>query len=707
MKKLFCIIIGLIVLYMNGNAQIIEDTITLSTIEVKDSILKKMPFVAVTIPQKQFSAEATRDVGDLMRSIPNVSGVRKGGASIDPVIRGFKFSQINTVLDGGVKVENGCPNRMDPVSSRIEAEDIEKIEIVKGPFALKYGSALGGVINLVSKKPHPYEKFEIHADALYGFETNWNGQKEHVSVYGGNQKVYFLLAGGSRNYGCYESGNSDGHDTTYNSSFRKYNYVAKVGYSPKKNQNILLSYNEVHGRDVLYPALPMDEKSDDTRMMALDYNATDLSPLIKSLDAKVYYSDVDHVMDNSNRSTWGKMQMVSVVDAVNIGSRVEAGLQIKNHKLFAGLDYEDIYKDGTRTKSMKMMMDTVVYISSSKSNLWNKSRIQNTGFFVEYKALFSSWELDASVRLDNNMACSEDSLKIVKEDVVYFDNDGSHHFNVSFNFGLTKNFMDRFSVSLALARGTRSPNLLERYIKLMPVGYDNFDYLGNPQLKPETNNEADLTFKYSDEIAGAFYLNGFYSYVQNYISGVLRPSSVVMPQTAGSLGVKQFVNEASVSFTGVEFGYASPENYKLGVSAVAAFTYGYIPNVKKYIVSGTNVTGDTMLKNDALSEIPPLEATMNIYYKFLKGKLIPKISVRTVADQHHVSEAYYEAETPGFALLNFSVKADLTKNISLSGGVHNIFDRSYYEHLNRKILGTQGKLYEPGRVFFVNVKVKI
>jgi len=703
MKRPSLLLLGLIIFSASAHAQINKDTIKLSSVEVRDSILKKIPYITTTIQKDQIDGEAIRDVGEYLRNIPGVSGVRKGGVAVDPVIRGFKFSQLNVILDHGVKVENGCPNRMDPVSSHVEAEDIENIEVIKGPFMLRYGPALGGVINLVSERPHPYEKFEIHADALYGFETNWNGQKEHVSVYGGNKKIYFLLTGGYRDYGNYQSGNSDGHDTTFNSSFRKYNYGAKLGYSPKKNHSILLSYNEIHGRNVLYPALPMDEKSDDTRMISLDYHAVNLSGIIKSLDAKIYYSDVDHEMDNSHRSNWSSRQMVSVVDALNIGGRAELGMQVKKHKIFVGIDYENIYKDGARTMTMLMMGTTTTKVT----NLWKDARIQNIGLFAEYKTLFSSFEFDAALRLDYNNAHSEDTLKLVKNDVEYFNDVSTQFLNFSISLGVTKQITEGFYISLALGRATRSPNMLERFIKLMPVGYDNFDYLGDPQLKPEKNNEVDLTFKYSHEKIGNFYLNGFYSYVQDYISGVMLPASVVMPQTAGSLGVKQFVNVKSVGFAGMEFGYTSPEQYKLGGSVVAAYTYGYTPTVTKYIIGGSGVAGDTVLKNDALSEIPPFETTVSIFYKFFKGKLVPKISTRIVADQRHTSEAFYEPYTPGFALLNFSVKYNIIKYVSVSGGINNIFDRSYYEHLNRKIIGTTGKLYEPGRVFYVTLNVKI
>jgi iron complex outermembrane recepter protein len=399
--------------------------------------------------------------------------------------------------------------------------------------------------------------------------------------------------------------------------------------------------------------------------------------------------------------------MVSVVDALNMGGRAEMGLQIKKHKIFVGLDYEDISKDGGRTMQMLMMGTTTV----KKSNLWNKAKTQNLGLFAEYKTFFSSWELDAALRFDYNMAFSEDTLKLVKNEVAYFDDISSNYFNFSISAGITKEITDGLYISLALGRGTRSPNMLERYIKLMSVGYDKFDYLGNPQLKPEINNEADLTIKYSNEKAGNIYLNGFYSYVQDYIGSVLVPPSVVLPQTTGASGVKQFVNIKSVGFTGVEFGYTTSEKYKWGGSVVAAYTYAYVPSTTKYLMTGNSVTGDTVLKNDALSEIPPLETTVTFFYKFLKGKLVPKISTRIVADQRHTSEASYEPYSPGFALLNFSVKYNIIKYVSVAVGVNNIFDRAYYEHLNRNIVGTpvgtKIRLYEPGRVFYFNVNVKI
>lgn len=684
-------------------AQHLNDTIVLGGVEITDTLTKRTHFVTAQVSKELMQSLPTRDVGDFLRSIPNVAGIRKGGASVDPVVRGFKFSQLNVVMDGGMKIENGCPNRMDPVTAHVEIDELSQINVVKGPYLLTYGPALGGVINLQTEDPHPYSKFEIHANAMLGYEFNWDGAKEYFSLQGGNNKIYFRASGGYRKYGDYTSGNSEGGAIEYNTSFRKYNYGAKVGYTITPKQSILLSYSEAHGRDVMFPALTMDEKSDDTRMMSADYSAKNMSEVIKSLDVKIYQTDVSHLMDNSNRETWASKQMVADVNAVNTGGKATMGLKFGKHQVTGGLDFENIYKDGGRTMTMLMMGTT----STKKFNLWNKAVIQNGGLFAGYNAGYGKFVVDAALRVDFNKSDSEDTLKLIKNGIEYFNETASRFVNLSANLGLTRKVTEKLSVSLALGRGTRSPNMLERYIKLLSVGYDNYDYLGNPQLKPETNNEVDLTVKYNDEHVGKVYVNGFYSYVKDYISAVMLPSSVVMPATVGAPGVKQFVNVDRATFTGFEMGYTSPQAHKLGVSVIAAMTYGRIPEVTKYIINSGKVTGDTVLKNDALPEIPPFETTLSVNYRLLKGKLIPKVSYRMVAAQHHVSEAFYEPETPGYSLLNFSVAYTVTKNININAGVNNIFDVSYYEHLNRKIIGSTEKLYEPGRMFFVNLNLSI
>ena len=73
-------------------SQEIKDTIKLKSIEIIENTLKKQSFVINNISKIQIQSANIRDVGDFLRTVPNVSGVRKGGTAVDPVIRGFKYS---------------------------------------------------------------------------------------------------------------------------------------------------------------------------------------------------------------------------------------------------------------------------------------------------------------------------------------------------------------------------------------------------------------------------------------------------------------------------------------------------------------------------------------------------------------------------------------------------------------------------------------
>src|SRR5690606_37846686 len=127
-----------------------------------------------------------------------------------------------------------------------------------------------------------------------------------------------------------------------------------------------------------------------------------------------------------------------------------------------------------------------------------------------------------------------------------------------------------------------------------------------------------------------------------------------------------------VTNKGFEFGYRSPTKYKLGGDIVAAYTYGVLPQTTKHIVSEGEIVDAVELKDDALPEIPPFEATVNFHYKMLKETVIPRLTLRMVAAQNHISDAFYETRTAGFWVMNFSVRGKLTRVAAINAGISNI-----------------------------------
>ena len=81
-----------------------------------------------------------KNVADLFNSINGFSVIKRGNYAIDPSFRASQYEQLNIQYDGGTKAMHACPNRMDPITTHIIPEEITKIEIIKGPYTVRYGA---------------------------------------------------------------------------------------------------------------------------------------------------------------------------------------------------------------------------------------------------------------------------------------------------------------------------------------------------------------------------------------------------------------------------------------------------------------------------------------------------------------------------------------------------------------------------------------
>ncbi|MCO6476044.1 MAG: TonB-dependent receptor, partial [Phaeodactylibacter sp.] len=64
-----------------------------------------------------------------------------------------------------------------------------------------------------------------------------------------------------------------------------------------------------------------------------------------------------------------------------------------------------------------------------------------------------------------------------------------------------------------------------------------------------------------------------------------------------------------------------------------------------------------------------------------------------------VAASFDESRTPGFSVFDVQGHVEPIRGLSVGAAVLNIFDRNYYEHLNRgyRNMPEQGLIYEPGR----------
>jgi len=674
-------------------------SVTLNEVVIKSKSLSRTSFSVDTISSRNINNSSFADVGSALKTIPNVSTVKKGVIGLDPVVRGFKYSQINVLLNGSIKVEGGCPNRMDPAASHVDVYDIKKIELFKGTNAIKYGPAFGGTINLVTWKPAFYQKYKTDIEGFVGIQSNGPGFHSKIKVGGANRFITYSVAAGAKNFNDYKDGNGN----YIKSSATVYDFSGYLGFLISKHHLIDAGVIVSRGQNVDFPSLSMDEREDNTNIYSLNYSFLSNKKNVNRITVKSWLSDVNHLMDNKNRPFSDTVVATSSIHAVDAGLRGYGNFSILSGILETGFDYEFIFKDGTRQKYFIKQPGLPV----KKESLWNNAQIRNTGLYLRYIHPGKQFDWIASIRFDNNFANSDSLFKTTQgENLLLYDNTESKYFNISGNIGITWHTTENNDLSLSIGRGVRSPDMTERFIILLPIGYDNFDYLGNPLLKPEENYEINLKNKYINDKIGTFNVSVFFSFVTNFIGGKWLPPSQIRPQTPGVLGVKEFVNYSKVWLTGFEFSYKTNFSKRWQVLIDASYTYGRNPEAEGYELENDKIIDIYTIYNDPLPEIPPFEFNLNFKYGFFKNTLVPEVHWRAVAAQNKISESYMEEKSFEFQILDLKLKYTFNKYFTVYGGINNLFDKYYFEHLNRNIIGSDKPLYERGRNFYLNFIVK-
>lgn len=83
----------------------------------------------------EYQDRLEHDAANILNQNPAFNSIRKGGNyGFDPVFRGFKYDQLNVVLNGAQSATAACPNRMDPPTSQMAPNMMDRIEILKGPM---------------------------------------------------------------------------------------------------------------------------------------------------------------------------------------------------------------------------------------------------------------------------------------------------------------------------------------------------------------------------------------------------------------------------------------------------------------------------------------------------------------------------------------------------------------------------------------------
>lgn len=654
------------------------------------------PVMNITTPDLTERVTQPKNVADLFRDINGFGLIKRGNYAIDPSFRASQYEQLNIQYDGGTKVMHACPNRMDPITTHVIPEDISKIEVVRGPYTMRYGATFGGLINMVSKRPE-VGKYGLSGSASTGYETNGNSLVNMVRLQYAEEKFDVVGMYGYRDFGNYE----DGAGREIPSSFRSIDYSLRMGYNFTNLERLQLHWRQSFGRDVLHASLPMDSDYDDSSMLSLDYFKKRPGKTLQKIQAKAYYSYVDHLMSNTRRSNFATAEAFSPVEATTAGGRFELEWKLADFwTLFTGTDALLISRDGTRNRTIKqnMMGMPINPPLELTDKIWQDSYINDYGFFAESRyRLNSSTVLNAGVRYD---LVNSDIQDPEADFQAYYPGLGSRtEHNFSGTLSLKKLLDADNQLEFAFGRGVRSANMIERFINHFQVGQDPFEYIGNPNLDAEVNNQFEVAYTGKKNLDGFvkrldWGASVYFSHFENYIVAIIDPTKTrkFMPNQE-PINPKVFRNLNDAYKTGFEANLSVNFFNNFQMDAETAYVYA---------------------RNEDLSEslplTPPLRTRLSLQYN--KNKFWAATDVRLISQQDELATSFGENQaTPGYELVDFRLGYELLPGLDLGAAVLNAFDQQYYDHLNfafrnQANAGLSGmeRLTDPGQNFTVFVK---
>lgn len=697
MKKI--VIIALLWVSAMANAQVEIPTDSIKVNPLKEVIvsgdIRKDPAQVIIKSDYQNKVVQPKNSGQLFEDINGFSLIKRGNYAVEPNFRASQYEQLNIQYDGGTKAYHACPNRMDPITTLVNPEEVTRIEIIKGPFSVRYGTNFGGVINMVTQTGALANK-KILGSISSGYESNGNSSVNMINLMSRINKFYIAGNVSYRDYGNYE----DGNQNEIPSSFRNTGYGLKFGYDFNKKNSLQASFRQNFGRDVLHAGLPMDTDKDDSTIGSLDYKLTSSNNYFKGLHVKVYYSFVDHIMSNYKRPSFTNSEAIALVDATTFGGKLESEWNLgTNWKLFGGTDFVSLSREGNRNRLVKRNMMGVLLPTplAFEDKIWQDSYTNTLGTFLEARYFITEKaSLTLGSRLDFVSSNAED---LDPTFAALYPNFGKRNeTNYSGNISFKQYLPNHKTVEISFGRGSRSASIEERFIAFFNIGRDPYEYVGNPNLKAEVNNQFEISFngkKYFEAktINQINYgIATYYSIYENYILGVVDETLIrKYNPTTPPIHPKVFRNIDSAMKTGFET-YLDVKLYN-HFNFLTELAYVYTEN-KDF--------------NENLPLTPPLQTRFKLGYE--TEKFWASVQYNITARQPKISQSFDEIATPGYEVMDIKAGFSPLKNLSIGGAVLNIFDQYYNNHLtfafnNQPDFG-RTPITEPGRNFtlFVNYK---
>jgi iron complex outermembrane receptor protein len=568
----------------------------------------------------------------VIQSIENSPGVTlftTGANIVKPVIRGLTSQRVLVVSDG---IRQEGQQWGDEHSPEIDALDVERIEVVRGPNSVLYGSdALGGVVNIIKPElPSADERAPILGGNLLlnGFSNNRQGAGA-VSAHGAKGTV------GYRGSFSYRKGKdvSTPDGKLFNSGAED---IAGSGTIGAKGAwgSLSADYSHITQEEQIH-----EDPAEDPTATPFERNKHDRMHLHGNFPLRKVRLEVNGGWQQNDRN---EFEAEDEPDPALHLLLKTATFDVKAHHLPFGKVF------GTVGFSLMHQKNE----TKGEEHLIPGFDLLNVAGYIYEEARLKDVTLSAGLRFDTRSmdVDSNSDLGVLKQTRDYEA--------VSGTAGLVWHAAEPLALAVSAGRGWRAPTAFELFANGVHEGTIRFE-AGDSTIEPEESFNVDLSLRYASAR-----LQAEATVFRNRITGFIFASPTGAVDTASGFEIFQY-RQSDATLIGAEFVLKGQATHWLVLSAGAD------------LVRGTNDRTDEPL--------PFMPANrLKLGARFIQSSwgslsnLYFSLGSKIVAEQNRVEPN--EAPSKGYALFDAGLGAEIplgAQRVHLDFAVENLLDKAY------------------------------
>lgn len=660
------------------------------------------------IPRLALLQSSSNNIIDALASQPGVSQVTTGTGISKPVIRGLGYNRVVVVNDG---IRQEGQQWGDEHGIEIDEFSVNKVEILKGPASLAFGSdAMAGVVNMISAPA--LAEGNIAGNISTNYQSN-NGLIGYSADFAGNKKGLVWDFRYSNKLAHAYKNAYDGY--VFNSGFRENAVSALFGLNKSWGfSHLILSAH------IFTPGMVEGERDSITGKFVKPVNksgienseiATDKDFI--SYSALTPFQKIHHYKAEFNSNfILGKGSLKTII-----------GFQ-QNHRQ----EYADVLNP--ETYGLYFLLNTFNYdvrynlpekkhfdVSFGVNGMQQVSQNKGTEFLIPEYHLFDigvftimkkslgKFDLSGGLRYDSRYEKGKDLYVDSEGTKIEFPMDGSIHrfsgFTTSFtgvsgSIGATWQISKILFTKLNISRGYRAPNIGELASNGVHEGTMRYE-TGDPNLKTETSLQYDYALGLSTEHISAE-VDIFDNNIDNYIFSRKLINTNGSDSITDGFSTFRFVAGNAHLFGGEMHIDIHPHPYdwihfENAFSCVRAIQKNQ-PDSSRYL---------------PFTPAPKLVTGLKVDIKML-NKLLRNTYAKFDVENYFTQNKYYaaygtETLTPGYTLLNVGLGTDFVNKgktvCSFYLSANNLTDVAYQSHLSR--LKYEAENYATGRIGVYNM----